>query len=260
MTSIGVPIHCAASEPEIDVLRIAARPASNAATQASRVSRSVPSMSNRTARSRGTSRLLFAEPPDFVADVVDRLDRLALFLPGHRGSVHDRAPDRERPAVLLVPDPDDIARADPGVRLDNPRRHHVRAVVDETHRSHVDRVGPFLRGESEKPANRRRDSAFKEDRNRVVVPYQESLGAGLRLVERHIVQRNVYAEFVRESAEEIGRLFAAESRAPTNLEGHSDSGPLSGTIIPRSPAPLFIVARRWKSAPLRARGPQVVHP
>src|SRR5256712_10357071 len=120
---MGVRIHCAASAPEIVVLRIAASPASNAATHASRVSRSVPSMSNRTARSRGTSGLLFAEPPDLVADVMDRLDRLALFLPGHRGSVHDCASDRERPAVLLVPDPDDIARADPAVRLDSARGH-----------------------------------------------------------------------------------------------------------------------------------------
>src|SRR2546430_17405584 len=121
MTSIGVPIHCAASEPEIDAFRTAARPASNAATQASRVSRSVPSMSNRTARSRGTSGLLFAEPPDLVADGMDRLDRLALFLPGHRGSVHDPAPDRDRPAVLLVPDPAEIACSKPGVRVDDPR-------------------------------------------------------------------------------------------------------------------------------------------
>src|SRR2546427_9095403 len=89
-TSIGVPIHCAASEPEIDAFRMAARPASNAATHASRVSRSVPSMSNRMARSLGTSRLLLAEPPDLVAHVVDRLDRLAFLLAGHRGSVHDR--------------------------------------------------------------------------------------------------------------------------------------------------------------------------
>src|SRR2546427_5285269 len=110
-------------------------------------------MSNRTARSRGTSRLLFAEPPDLVPDVMDRLDRLAFFLPGHRGSVHDRAPDRERAAVLLVPDPDDVARADPGVRVHDPRRHDVRAVVDEPDRSHVDRDGPFLRGEGEKAAD-----------------------------------------------------------------------------------------------------------
>src|SRR2546422_10040699 len=108
-------------------------------------------MSNRTARSRGTSGLLFAEAPDLVADVVDRLDRLALFLPGHRGSVHDCAADRERPAVLLVPDPNDIACANPGVRVDNPRGHHVRAVVDETYRAHVDRDGPFLRGKARRP-------------------------------------------------------------------------------------------------------------
>src|SRR6266571_914931 len=102
MTSIGVPIHCAASEPEIGVLRIAARPPSNAAIHASRVSRSVPSMSKKTARSRGTSRLLLSEPPDVVADVVDRLDRLPFLFAGHRGSVHDRPSDSERPAVLLV--------------------------------------------------------------------------------------------------------------------------------------------------------------
>src|SRR5207245_4399054 len=102
-------------------------------------------MSNRTPDSGGTSRLLSGEPPDLVADVMDRLDRLAFFLPGHRGSVHDRAADRERPAVLLVPDPDDIARANPEVRVDDPRGHHVCAVVDEPHGSHVDCDGPFLR-------------------------------------------------------------------------------------------------------------------
>src|SRR5439155_1427659 len=123
MTSIGVPIHCAASEPGIDVLRIAARPASNAATHASRVSRSVPSMSKRTARSRGTSRLLLSEPPDVVAHMVSGLDRLAFLLAGHCGSVHDRAPNRERPAVLLVRDPDDVARANPGVCVHDARGH-----------------------------------------------------------------------------------------------------------------------------------------
>src|SRR5207245_10140993 len=110
MTSIGVPIHCAASDPEIDAFRMAARPASNAATHASRVSRSVPSMSKRTARSLGTSRLLLAEPPDFVAHVVDRLGRLAFLLAGHRGSVHDRPSDRQRAPGLLVPSPDEVAR------------------------------------------------------------------------------------------------------------------------------------------------------
>src|SRR5207249_11337394 len=99
MASFGVPIHCAASEPGIDVLRIAARPASNGATHASRASRSVPSMSKRTARSRGTSRLLLSEPPDVVAHMVSGLDSVAFLLSIHRGSVHDRAPDRERPAV-----------------------------------------------------------------------------------------------------------------------------------------------------------------
>src|SRR5712691_8897826 len=110
MTSIGVPIHCAASEPEIDAFRMAARPASNAATHASRVSRSVPSMSKRTARSLGTSRLLLAEPPDLVAHVVDRLDRLAFLLAGHRGSVHDCPSDRQRPDGRSWTDPRRPAR------------------------------------------------------------------------------------------------------------------------------------------------------
>src|SRR5438128_12317174 len=106
-------------------------------------------MSNRTARSRGTSGLLFAEPPDLVADVMDRLDRLALFLPGHRGSVHDCAPDRERPAVLLVPDPGDIARADPGARIDNARRHPVGALVPAPPGSPVNPPAPLLPGTGE---------------------------------------------------------------------------------------------------------------
>src|SRR5437879_8365582 len=102
---------------------MAARPASNAATHASRVSRSVPSMSKRTARSLGTSRLLLAEPPDLVAHVVDRLDRLAFLLPGHCGSFHDRPSDRTRPAVILVPDPKDVVRTAPGVGRHDARPH-----------------------------------------------------------------------------------------------------------------------------------------
>src|SRR3989449_461806 len=142
---MGVPIHCAASEPDIEVLWIAARPASNAATQASRVSRRVPSTSNRTARSRATSGLLLPEPPDLVANVVDRLDRLALLLAGHRRAVHDRAPDRERTAVLLVPDPDHVGHPNPGIRIHDPRRHHVGPVVDEADRPHVDGHGTLRR-------------------------------------------------------------------------------------------------------------------
>src|SRR5436309_10406188 len=99
---MGVPIQWAAAGPDTEVLRIAARPASNAATQASRVSRRVPSTSKRTARSRATSGLLLPEPPDLVANVVDRLDRLALLLAGHGGAALDRPPARERPPVLLA--------------------------------------------------------------------------------------------------------------------------------------------------------------
>src|SRR5256885_17078940 len=110
---MGVPIHCAASEPDIEDLWIAARPASNAATQASRVSRRVPSTSNRTARSRATSGLLLPEPPDLVADVVDRLDRLALLLAGHRRAAHYRPPPPRRPALLLSPVPAPLAHPNP---------------------------------------------------------------------------------------------------------------------------------------------------
>src|SRR5437773_2320395 len=211
--------------------RPVARRASTSATHASRVSRSVPSMSKRTARSRGTSRLLLSEPPDVVAHMVSGLDRLAFLLAGHRGSVHDRAPDRERPAVLLVPDPDDVARANPGVCVHDARRHHVRPVVDEPHGSHVDRDGPLLRGEGEQPADRRRDAAFEEDRDRVVPPQQQAVRPGLRLVERGVVQRNLHAELIFEPAEEVRRLLPAEPGAPTDLRGHSDSGTRPGKII-----------------------------
>src|SRR5438093_5721517 len=125
MTSIGVPIHCAASEPEIDAFRMAARAPSNAATHASRVSRSVPSMSNRTARTARTSGLLLPEPPDLVPDVVDRLDRLAFLLPRHRRPVHPGPADGERSKVLLVPDPHDVALPDRRIRVDDAGRHHV---------------------------------------------------------------------------------------------------------------------------------------
>src|SRR5437870_10743095 len=63
------------------------------------------------------------------------------------------------------------------------------------------------------------------------------MGAGLRLVERHVVQRNLHAKFVRESAEEVRRLLAAKSGTPTNLHGHSDSGRRTRKIIPRSQSP-----------------------
>src|SRR5438445_7062570 len=86
------------------------------------------------------------------------------------------------------------------------------------------------------------------------------MGAGLRLVERHIVQRHLHAEFLPESAEEVGRLLAAESRPPTNLQGHSGSGTRTRKIIPRSRVAIFIDARRWKSAQHRARGPQIEGP
>src|SRR5438445_13701454 len=86
------------------------------------------------------------------------------------------------------------------------------------------------------------------------------MGAGLRLVERHTVQRHLQAEFLPESAEEIGRLLAAESRPPTNLRGHSGSGTGTGKIIPRSRVAIFIDARRWKSARHCARGPQIEGP
>src|SRR3989442_9232319 len=220
MTSIGVPIHCAASEPEIDAFWMAARPGSNAATHASGVSRSVPSMSKRTARSLGTSRLLLAEPPDRVAHVVDRLDRLALLLAGHRGSVHDRLSNRKRPTVLLVPDPDDVARTDPGVGVHDPWRHHVRAVVDEPHRAHVDRDGAFLCGEREQASNRGRDTAIEEDRDRIVPPHQEAGRSIPRLYESNVVQRDLHAELVAESTEEVRCLFPAEPRAPTDFQGH----------------------------------------
>src|SRR2546427_605882 len=73
----------------------------------------------------------------------------------------------------------------------------------------------------EAPADRRSDSSFEEDRDRVVVPQQQAMGAGLRLVERHVVQRHFHTKFVGESAEEVRRLLAAKSRTPTNLHGHS---------------------------------------
>src|SRR5437879_8933339 len=159
---MGVPIDCAASQPDIEVLWIAARPASNAATQASRVSRRVPSTSNRTARSRATSGLLLPEPPDLVADVVDRLDRLALLLAGHRRAVHDRPPHPERTAVLLVPDPDHVGHPNPGIRIHDPRRHHVGPVVDEAYRPHVDAQRTLRRLEREAAAHRRADVSGAE--------------------------------------------------------------------------------------------------
>src|SRR2546430_16986483 len=122
---MGVPIHCAASEPDIEDLWIAARPASKAATQASRVSRRVPSTSNRTARSRATSGLLLPEPPDLVADVVDRLDPPALFLQGHRRAVHVRAPARERTAVLLAPSPAHAGHPNSRIPIPAPPRFHL---------------------------------------------------------------------------------------------------------------------------------------
>src|SRR5438132_563841 len=114
-----------------------------------RVSRRVPSTSNRTARRRDTSGLLLGEPPDLVADMMERLDRLALLLTGHRRTVHDRSAHRERLAILFVPDPDNVSLANRRIRFRDPGGHHVRAVVDEPHRAHVDGHGALRRGERE---------------------------------------------------------------------------------------------------------------
>src|SRR5919197_1562724 len=150
MTSIGVPIHWAATEPGIAVRRTAAVPASNAAIHASRVSSRVPSTSKRTARTAGTSGLLL-QPPDLVSDMVEGLDRLALLLPRHRRAIEDRAADGEGPSVLLVADPDDVPRADRRVGVHDPRGHDVRAFVDEGAPPHVEGPRALRGGEREGP-------------------------------------------------------------------------------------------------------------
>src|SRR6266540_1385602 len=120
MVSIGVPIHWAATAPLRPVFRIAARAPSNAATHASRVSRSVPSMSNRTARTGRTSGLLLPEPPDLVSDMVDRLDRLAFLLPRHRRPAHPSLADGARSEVLYALALHDVALPDRRIRVDDP--------------------------------------------------------------------------------------------------------------------------------------------
>src|SRR6266545_1181448 len=164
MVSIGVPIHWAATAPLRPVVRIAASAPSNAATHASRVSRSVPSMSNSTARTGRTSGLLLPEPPDLVSDMVDRLDRLAFLLPRHRRPVHPSSADGERSDVLLVPDPHDVALPNRRIRIDDAGRHHVGAVVDEPDGAHVDRHGAFRPGEREEAPDRRHDVLTEEER------------------------------------------------------------------------------------------------
>src|SRR5256712_3562500 len=257
---IGVPIRWAAWEPDIEVLRTAVRPASNASTQPSRVSRRVPSTSNRTARSRATSGLLLPEPPDLVADVVNRLDRLALLLAGHRRAVHDRAPDRERTAVLLVPDPDHVGHANPGIRIHDPRRHHVGPVVDEADRPHVDGHRTLRRREREETADRRDDVSVQEQSNRLVLPQQEPVRPGLRFVKQHLVRGNRHAEFVGETPEKLGCLFPSEARPPADLQGHFDSPKRAGEDNPSLRAPIFIYRTIWKSARRRAFGAQVERP
>src|SRR5919198_3112470 len=172
MTSIGVPIHWAATEPGIAVRRTAAVPASNAAIHASRVSSRVPSTSKRTARTAGTSGLLL-QPPDLVSDMVEGLDRLALLLPRHRRAIEDRAAHGEGPSVLLVADPDDVPRADRRVGVHDPRGHDVRAVVDEADRPHVDGHRALRRGEREQAADGRGEISVDEQGNRLLPPKQE---------------------------------------------------------------------------------------
>src|SRR2546430_10649214 len=176
---MGVPIHGAATEPGTASRRTAARPASNARIQASRVSSSVPSTSNRTARIRGMSGLLFSEPPQVVADIVERLDRLPLLLAGHRRSVHDRPADGEGSAILLVADPHDVSGADRRVRLHDPWGHHVGPVVDETDRPHVDGHPTLGRWKPDGPRPGRPDRAAHKEADRSVPADPRPWGAAL---------------------------------------------------------------------------------
>src|SRR6266508_4878288 len=225
MVSIGVPIHWAATAPRIPVFRIAASPPSNAAAHASRVSRSVPSMSNSTARTGRMSGLLLPEPPDFVPDMVDRLDRLSFLLPRHRRPVHPSPADGERSEVLLVPDPHDVTLPDRRIRVDYPGRHDVGAVVDEPDGAHVDRDHAFCAREREEAADRRHEALVEEERERLVVPQQEPVRARFRLVDRYVVRGQRHPELRREPRGPVGRFLAAEPGSPPNLQrGHRISG------------------------------------
>src|SRR5712691_7239442 len=206
-----------------------ARPASNAAIHASRVSNRVPSISKRTVSIRRTSGLLLAEAPNFVADVMDRLDRLAFLLAGHRRPVHEGATHSEGTPVLLVAYPDDVSRPDPGIGLDDSRGHDVRPVVDEPDRPHVDDHRAFRRRECEEPTNRRSDPAFDEERDRFVLFEEETPRTGLGLVQRPVVDGHNHPEFLGEPTEKIRGFFPAEPCPPSNLEGHPKSAGMRGT-------------------------------
>src|SRR2546430_5761131 len=244
---MGVPIHGAATEPGTASRRTAARPASNARIQASRVSSSVPSTSNRPARIRGMSGLLLSEPPQVVADIVERLDRLPLLLAGHRLSVHDRPADGERSAVLLVADPHDVSGANRRVRLHNPWGHHVGPVVDEPDRPHVDGHPTLGRGKRQERAHGRSDLVAQQEDDRFVPAEHEAVGARLRLVDRGVVLRDGHPELIRETAEEVRDVLASKPRAATDLQGHADLG-----MRPRK----ITLGRRWLYLSIESNGNQ----
>src|SRR2546430_17076201 len=106
--------------------------------------------------------------------MMESLDGLALLLPGHRRAVHYRATHREGPLILLIPDPDDVFRTNRWIRLRDPRGHHVRAVVDEPDRSHVDRHGALRRREREEAADRRSEPVPDDERGRLLAAQQDT--------------------------------------------------------------------------------------
>src|SRR3989475_13340037 len=145
--------------------------------------------------------------------MMERLDRLALLLAGHRRTVHDRSAHRERLAILFVPDPDDVSLANPRIRFRDPGGHHVRAVVDEPDRSHVDGHGALRRGEREETPDRGCDPVADDEGDRFLPAKYETLRPRLRLVDRDVVDGDRHAALARAAADQGPNRFPRQTRA-----------------------------------------------
>lgn len=122
--------------------------------------------------------------------MVERLDGLPLLPTGHRGSVDEGPTDREGPTVPLVPDPDEVSRADRRVRLRDPWRHDVRSVRDVGYGPHVDGHLPTRRRMGEEAAHGRDDRVVHEEGERIVAEDEKTKLAGFRLIDHRVLRQD----------------------------------------------------------------------
>ena len=183
---------------------------------ASKVSRRVPSISSSRASTRTSLLRLFVQLPQRISDVVDRGHRLPLLRSHHLGPRHQGLADRQGTQVSLVPDPDEVAGADRGVRIDDAGGHDVRTVIDELHGPHVHSDPAPFRGGCEEAPDGEEGTPPDDNPADLVVCDQEPPLLRLREVDVVAVAERVHAKGIRDRLRVAVDFLATEPLSPTN--------------------------------------------